>query len=265
MYLTVDDNKVFAATGGKEFEPGKPCVIFIHGAGLDHTIWLLQSRWFAWHGWAVLAVDMPGHGHSAGDPLPEITDMAAWIGRLMDAAGIETASLIGHSMGAIIALEAAAALPDRIDRIALLGITATMDVHPMLLDVAKNDPAKAYEIITAWSMSPGAKVGRNPVPGIWMTGNALALFANNRPGTLHAALAAAGNWKTGPQTAKKVTCPAHVIVGKYDMMTPAAGSRELAGMIANCQYTELDDCGHILTAEAPDAVLDTLIDYLGAA
>ena len=265
MFLTVDNHKVFAATGGRDLDAAKPCVIFIHGAGMDHSCWLLQSRWFAWHGWSVLAIDLPGHGRSAGEPLPEIIDMAGWVGRLMDAAGVKTATLIGHSMGAIITLETAVALQGRIDRIALLGITSAMRVHPALLDAARDEPEQAYQMMTDWSLGKAAKMGRNPVPGIWMTGNALALFGRNRPGVLYTDLNACGNWTTGPETAARVTCPAQIIVGKQDMMTPTRECREMAGLIADCQLTELDHCSHMSMAEAPDAVLDALIGDLGAA
>ncbi len=193
-----------------------------------------------------------------------VTDMAAWVGRLIDAAGLKTATLIGHSMGAIISLETAAALPQRIDRIALLGITAAMQVHPGLLDAAKNNPDEAYQMMTDWSHGKAAKMGRNQVPGMWMTGSALALFARNRAGVLFCDLSACNNWNTGPETAAKITCPTRIIVGKQDMMTPAKGGREITGLIAGSQLTELDDCSHMMMAEAPDAVLDALIDELGA-
>ncbi len=263
MFLSVDDNAVFATTGGKDFDAAKPCVIFIAGAGLDHSCWLLQSRWFAWHGWSVLAIDLPGHGRSAGEPLPDINSMAAWVGRLMDAAGLKTATLIGHSMGAVIALETATALQGRIERVALLSITAAMAVHPVLLDAAKNDPAEAYHMMTAWCHGKAAKMGRNPVPGIWMTGNTLALFGRNKPGVLFSDLNACANWTTGPESAAQITCPTLIIAARQDSMTPLAGCLELAALIPGSELIVLENCGHVMMAEAPDAVLDALIEGLG--
>jgi len=263
VFLTVDNQAVFAATGGKDFDAAKPTVIFIHGAGMDHTCWQLQSRWFAWHGWSVLAIDLPGHGRSAGKPLGAIIDMAGWIGRLMDSAELETATLVGHSMGAIIAMEAATTFPARIDGLALLGASAAMPVHPTLLDAAKNNPTEAYLMMTAWSHGKGAKMGRNKVPGIWMTGNALAVFERNLPGVLFTDLSACADWATGPDTAVRIGCPVQVITATQDMMTPARKGRELAGLITTSQLTELDDCGHMMMAETPDAVLDALIGCLG--
>ena len=61
MKIQLDGKTVFAATGGRPFDADKPAVIFLHGAGMDHTVWSLQTRYFAHHGWSVLAVDLPGH------------------------------------------------------------------------------------------------------------------------------------------------------------------------------------------------------------
>ena len=66
MKLTVDGRAVSATTGGTDFDPAKPAVIFLHGAGFDRTAWRLQTRWFAHHGRSVLAVDFPAHGWSYG-------------------------------------------------------------------------------------------------------------------------------------------------------------------------------------------------------
>src|ERR1700704_3899671 len=109
MQLTVRGRKVHAATGGRAFDAGKPVVVFLHGAGCDHTVWQLPARWVAWHGHSGLARGLPGPGGPAGPPLASIADMARWVGALLDAAGVKQAAVVGHSMGAAIALEAAAA------------------------------------------------------------------------------------------------------------------------------------------------------------
>src|ERR1700733_11015325 len=167
MQLIVDGHKVYAATGGKAFDARKPAVIFIHGAGQDHTNWQLPARWFAWHDHAVLAVDLPGHGRSEGVPLASIADMAHWVIRLMDAAGVEKAALVGHSMGGAIALEAAADHAGRVARIALLGTSLAVPVNPALLAATRDTPLEAHRMITNWSYGAEAKVGGNPVPGLW--------------------------------------------------------------------------------------------------
>ena len=261
MDLKVDGRKVHAATGGRPFESGKPAVVFLHGAGCDHTVWQLPARWFAWHGHAALAVDLPGHGRSEGPPLASIGDMGRWVGALLDAAGVRQAALVGHSMGAAAALEAAAAMPERVTRMGLVGTAAAIPVHRDLLAAAKEEPERAYQMMTAWAHGTAAKLGGHPVPGLWMTGGTLALFARNRPGVLHADLEACHAWKSGPEAARKVRCPALVIIAANDIMTPAKAGQELARLVADSRSITVQNCGHMLPAEAPDAVLDALIDF----
>ncbi len=108
MKLTVDGRAVFATTGGTGVDPAKPAVVFLHGAGFDRTAWRLQTRWFAHHGRSVLAIDFPAHGWSEGPPLESIAAMAEWTAALIEAAGLKTAALVGHSMGGLVAIDTAA-------------------------------------------------------------------------------------------------------------------------------------------------------------
>src|SRR6266851_1604380 len=111
MQLSVNGVETFVATGGRDFESSLPTVVLLHGAGFDHTTWALHSRWFAHHGYGVLAPDLPGHGRSSGAPLQAIADMADWTAAMLDAAGVAKAWLVGHSMGSLVALETAARQP----------------------------------------------------------------------------------------------------------------------------------------------------------
>lgn len=265
MELTVDGRRVYAATGGRPFDPARPAVIFIHGAGMDHTVWQLPARWFAWHGHSALAVDLPGHGRSEGPALGGIAEQAQWLGRIMDAAGIERAGLVGHSMGGAVALEAAAALPERIARIALLGTAASIPVSATLLDAAREAPERAYRMMTAWSHGFAAKMGGHPVPGLWMTGGTEALFARNAPDVLYTDLSACAAWATGPDAARRVRCPTLVIFAANDAMTPARNGAALAGLIAGSRTVAVADCGHMLVAEQPDATLDALREFFAPA
>jgi len=261
MELQVDGRKVYAATGGRPFDAARPAIVFLHGAGMDHTNWQLPARWFAWHGHSVLAVDLPGHGRSDGPALGSVGEMAGWVGALLDATGVERAALVGNSMGAAIVLEAAAALGGRITRLALLGTGVAIPVNRDLLATAKEAPERAYEMMTAWAHGPDARLGGNPAPGLWMTGGTLALFARNRPGVLHADLAACNAWTTGPEAARKVACPTLVVIAANDIMTPPKSGRALAELIAGSRSITLPATGHMLMAEAPDAVLDALIGF----
>src|SRR3954471_11396015 len=120
MKFEVDGRAAYAYTANHDLDPAKRTVVFVHGAGLDHSWFGLQSRYFGYHGWNVLALDLPGHGRSDGPPIPSIAAMADWIVAVLDALKIKSASVVGHSMGSFIALEAAARHPARIERIAFI-------------------------------------------------------------------------------------------------------------------------------------------------
>ncbi len=264
MELQVNRASVYAATGGRVFDAARPAVLFIHGAGLDHTCWQLEARWFAWHGWSVLAVDLPAHGRSGGRPLASIAAMSDWVIDVMDAAGLEKAALIGHSMGAVIALETAANAPERVTVLGLLGISSAMPVHPALLAAAKDEPAKAYDMMTGWCFANAAKVGGNRAPGLWMTGGARALLDAGRDRALAADLTACGAWTSGAQSAAKVTCPTVFVLGRQDVMTPARKGEELAALVKGATVVTIPASGHMMMQEAPDATLDALISHFGA-
>jgi pimeloyl-ACP methyl ester carboxylesterase len=254
MQLTVDGRKVYAATGGRPFDRALPATLFLHGAGCDHTVWQLPCAaglpGMARRCWRSTC---PGHGRSEGPPLRGIADLGGWVGRLLDAAGIETATLVAHSMGAAAALEASAALGARIARVALIATAAAIPVNGDLLAAAREEPPRAYRMMTAWAHGNSAKLGGHPVPGLWMTGGTLALFARNAPGVLLSDLEACAAWKSGAEAARRGACPALVVIAAHDIMTPPKAGQELARLIAGSRSVTIADCGHMLVAEAPDA------------
>jgi pimeloyl-ACP methyl ester carboxylesterase len=261
MEIIVDGHSVFAATGGRLFEKSKPTIVFVHGAGLDHTNWQLPARWFAWHGYNVLAADLPGHGRSQGPLLQTVPAMAQWVLALLDAAGIEQAALVGHSMGGAVVLEAAAAGPGRITRLALLATGSATPVNDALINSARDNPPAAYALMTGWSLAATSKLGGNPVPGLWMTGGCLALLGRNAKPTLHQDFLACAAWSTGAEAAAKVRCPTLVMVGANDVMTPPKIGQKLAQAIPGSRFMALPDCGHMLFSESPDAMLEGLIGF----
>ena len=258
MNLKVDGIDIICGTGGRPFDPARPAIIFLHGAGMDHTGWMLQARAYAWDGWAALAPDLPGHGRSGGAPLPTLDDMSAWIGRLMDAAKIEKAALVGHSMGGAIALEAAARMPGRVTHLGIIGSAAAIPVSDALLTAARETPDKAYDLMTTWAISPASRIGPNPIPGLSITGVNRAVFGRNTPGTLANDLAACAVWKSGLTSAAAIKCPAIAITAERDLMTPAKRGAELAKAIPGAKYVNIPNCGHMIMAEAPDACLRAL-------
>jgi len=262
MFLKVDNKKAYAYTATHPFDAAKPTVAFIHGAAHDHSVWALQSRYFAYHGWNALAVDLPGHGKSEGRALDRIGDIADWVARMLNSAGAAKASLVGHSMGSLVVLETAARHPGRVAKLALVGTAVPMPVSGPLLDASKANDHIAYEMINVFSHSNAAQIGGNRVPGMWMMGSAMRLMERSGSGVLHADFSACNAYGGGLEAAALVQCPVLVILGKRDQMAPMKSAKELLGKIPHVRTVTLDGAGHSLMAEKPDEVLDALIAFL---
>jgi len=261
--LTIDGHKVFAATGGKDFDPALPTIMFVHGASMNRTVWAAQARYFAHRGRGVLAVDLPGHGYSEGPLLTSIEAIADWLIRVLDAAGVEKASLAGHSMGSLPVIEAAARYPDRIERIALMGTSVPMPVADALLDNAEANNHAAYDMVTVWGHSKKAQIGGNDAPGLWVTGGGLRLLEHGGDGVLHNDMKACNDYTTGLEAAAKIQCPATLILGDGDMMTPPRNAKSLMETIPGVEMIVLKGCGHMMMSEQPNETLDALIRALG--
>ena len=262
MHLRVAGHDVYAYTGTRAFSRGALTVVFVHGAANDHGVFALQSRYFAWHGTNALAVDLPGHGRSGGEALASVEALADWLGALIAALGVDEASLVGHSMGALAALECAARNPARLRRLALLGPAAPMTVSEDLLAAAERDDHLALELINGWSFAPQAQLGGNQQPGVWMLGNAMRLLERSRPGVLGVDLAACNRYAGGVAAAAQVRCPALAIIGARDIMAPPRAAQALVAALPHGRSLVLPETGHSLMTERPDAVLDALREFL---
>ncbi len=261
MELKTDGNTVFCATGGQGFDPALPTTMFVHGASFDRTVWKLQARYFAWHGSNVLAVDLPGHGRSTGTPLESIEAMADWITRLLDAADVDKAALVGHSMGGQVALDCAGRHGARVRALALLGGALSIPVNSALLDPAKADDHLAFDLLNVWGYGRRAQLGVHRMPGLWMMKGGLRIMERAAKGLLFTDLNAT-NAYDGAAAAAAVACPTLVVIGEMDLMTPAKAGRALADTIAGATSVTLPGLGHIMLEEDPDATLDALRDFL---
>ncbi len=264
MELQVQGRKAYCYTGGKAFDATLPCVVFIHGAEHDHSVWVLQSRYLAHHGYGVLALDLPGHGRSEGQALASVEAIADWIPALLDAAGVTQAALVGHSMGSLAALDCAGRHPERVSRIALIGSAFPMRVSPELLEATRDDEPRAQDMVNIWSHSSYAHYPSNPGPGFWVIGENSRLMQRQKPGVMHVDFAACNAYAAGLERAAQVRCPALFILGRRDVMTPARSGRELARAISSSRVVEVAGSGHALMAEKPDEVLDALIGFLAS-
>ena len=262
MDLNVNARSVFAATGGVDFDSARPVMVFVHGASFDRTVWRLQARYFAWHGYAVLSLDMPGHGRSEGPLIPTIEGMAEWLWQAVDAAGVERAALVGHSLGSFVVLQAAADQPDRVSALSLVGTAFPMPVTDLLLKPAKANEHVAMDRLIAWGYGHNASMGGCATPGLWMTGGGLRILERSGDDVLYNDLNACHIYAAGEAAAAAVSAPVQMVLGELDMMTPLKRARAFAEHFkVPPRIDVIAGAGHIMIDEAPDATLDALCAF----
>jgi pimeloyl-ACP methyl ester carboxylesterase len=265
MRVDVADRPVFAAACGPDPRAAGRTVVLVHGAGLAPVFWTGQLAALADFDTAVVAPALPGHGRpgsslaSEGPAPATIEEYATWLTAFLDALDVERAVLVGHSMGALVALETARAHPARVAGVAALGAAARMPVHPRLLEDASERPEAAIEAILAWGFAP-RQAGRPP--GIAMHELARRILAGTAEGVLAGDLAACDRYAGLANGAAAVTVPALVATARRDRMTPAKSGRALADALPEGTLVEFDQLGHMAPLEAPAAVAQVLRRWL---
>ena len=291
MYIKINETNYYAYTGTHEFDAAKETLVFLHGACMDHSVWSQQSRYFAYHGYNVIALDLPGHNFSDGELLTTVEAMSAWLMQIIDALCDSAVHLpvhlpvhlIGHSMGALVALQTAANYGANysdggagvsVKSLSLIGFSYPMGVTPQLMDAAKNNPSKAYSMMTQWSHT--SKIGGEPIPGFWSAGMQKSMMENSADGAIVADLQACNHYCAGESALNGVDCPILWLSGAQDKMAPAqglatllkasGGQRKLAAEAERNDRAEIiliQNCGHNVMSESPDGVLDALKTFIG--
>ncbi len=264
MNFLVEQQPAYVYTGGKPFDAAKPCLVFLHGAANDHSVWTLQARYFAHHGWNALAVDLPGHGRSFADAKSSIAAYADWVVNLLDNGAIQQAALVGHSMGSLVALEVARCQPSRVMKLGLIGTSVPMPVSDALLEAARARPSEAFDMLNLWGHAPQTKLGASPIPGISLTMAYRRLLEKSRPGVLANDLAACHAYAADEAALRAIATPTLILSGTRDMMTPPKASSALAKALPNARIAAIEDAGHALMQEAPGRVVDELAAFLKA-
>jgi pimeloyl-ACP methyl ester carboxylesterase len=262
--------EAYCYTGGKPFDAARPTVVFIHGVLADHSVWILQSRWLANHGWNVLAVDLPGHCRSAGEAPSSVEEAADFVAALLDAAGVKKAALVGHSWGSLIALEAAARLQERVTHLVLIGTAFPMKVSAALLDTSLSNPMKAIEMINVFSRSTLAPPPSALGPGTWVHGASIALnrrvlASNPRVNVFHRGFKACDSYANGEHAIAAIGCPVLFLLGAQDQMTQPKAAQALVNKAREAgkrvQVVSLP-VGHHQMTETPDQTLFAIRDFL---
>lgn len=265
MLIDLQPHPAYAYTGGKAFNATLPTAVFLHGAQNDHSVWALQTRYFAHHGFSVLAIDLPGHGRSKGEPLSSVEAMADWVAKVLTAAGVQKAVLIGHSMGSLIALETALRIKETICGIALVGTAYPMKVSPQLLEASEHREHAAIDMVNIWSHSGIAQKPSAPGPGFYVPSGARRLMQHvsrgNPAKVFFTDFSACNAYANGEAAASALHCPAMLLLGRKDMMTPPKATAALRNALPNASVVQVEGSGHALMAEQPDQVLDALFVF----
>lgn len=251
----------FVYTGGREFTPSPTAVVFLHGTAFDHSVWQWQSRYFAHHGHAVLAPDLPAHGQSPGTPRTSIEAMADWVAALLEAAGAERAAIVGHSMGSLVAIDLALRHGPKVERLALLGTALPMKVNDAFMAAARDDSPAGLDMQATWGHARDVQLAASAVPGQSLFGASRHLLDRARPGVQHAGLAACNAYRPAPEAIAGLRVPTLVVAGRRDQMTPPRAGRAVAAAIPGAQVVEVD-AGHSMMGEAPHAVRSALKPFL---
>ncbi|MFT5608399.1 MAG: pimeloyl-ACP methyl ester carboxylesterase [Parvicella sp.] len=262
MQLQVNGLDTFASTGGKAiFNDEAPVLLFIHGSGQSHMSWVLQGRFFANRGWQVLSPDLPGHGLSKGAPLTTIEAMADWCAAFLDAAGVQKATVIGHSQGGLISLELAKRHPEKVTKLALLACAMSIPVNDALLGMAQTQEPKAIAAMMAWGHDKAARLHDHTMPGQSHSNFGKRVMGNNAEGALFADLTACVNYNGGEIAAKAVGCPTLCVLAGKDRMTPLKFGQKMAETVPHAQLEIIPKAGHMLTGEWPVETNVALRDF----
>ena len=263
MKFKVNNKEVFASTGGRPFDKNKPAIIFVHGSGLSHITWVLQTRYFAFHGYSVLAIDLPGHGYSEGPSLRSIEEQGKWISDIIDSLGLKEASLVGHSQGCLITMECASQFPEKVKSLSLMGGAGAIPMNPELLDLAEKGDTKAVDLMMDWAHGPTGHFGGHAVPGLHHINIGSTIVIN---GSVKEALGvdfrACNNYKNGFDAAKKIKCPTINILGEKDRMCPLKEGKKLANIIEDSKVAIIENCGHMILLEEADKALAILKKFI---
>ncbi|PWB78257.1 MAG: alpha/beta hydrolase [Candidatus Methylomirabilota bacterium] len=221
-----------------------PPVIFIHGAGASHQVWIEQVRTLGRERRSI-AVDLPGHGRSEGSGAHRIETYRDIVVQFMAGLGLDRTVLVGHSMGGAIAQSVALAHTEKIAALVLVGTGARLRVQPQILAGLESDPRRTIELIAAWGRAPGA-------PAEFLRQDADALL-RTPVSVIEGDLRACDAFDIMQQV-NAITLPTLVICGAEDLMTPPKYADYLHRQIADSQLALIPAAGHMVMLEKPEEV-----------
>jgi len=271
VIVTVNGCECYVGSGGVQWQADRPSILFMHGAGLNRTVWVLLARYYARHGFNVVVPDLPGHGASAGKALGSIEEQASFLWELLQVLQSEhklpsgKLTLCGHSMGSLIVSEAARQSPTSVAQLILLGAGYPMPVGAALLNAAKANDQAAVDMIAIFAHCIGSQIGHNMVGGISVVNSAMALLEQARDDVLYTDLNACNDYH-GLDNAGDVFSgfKCTIIAGVEDKMAPLKAANNMAALLG-AECVALENCGHMMMSEQPEKTHQALLKLLNDA
>jgi pimeloyl-ACP methyl ester carboxylesterase len=237
----------------RDGDANRPPVILIHGAGGNYLTWHPYLRRLQDE--TIYALDLPAHGESPGEGRRSIRDYADDVLRFLDAAKIQRAVFGGLSMGGAVALTLALDRPQRAAGLALIGGGAKMHVAGSILETAGNSETfeAAVETINANCFSPNAS------PDLVRLSKQQML--KMQPSVLLDDFLACHRFDVTGRLAE-IQTPTLILCGALDKMMPPKFSESLRDGIPNARLRIVENAGHMLPLEQPQAVAEALRLFL---
>ncbi len=235
-----------------------PCVVFLHGFGADLLTWQLCLVPLA-ASYRIIALDLPGHGRTSADVGDaSLGFMTGWLDEAFDVLGIREAHIVGHSMGAKIALGFARAHPERVASLALIspaGIGA--DWHQDRLDAFLQDTDQA-EAFATQLVGPR---GQALIPALAQSLRQAADPVRRQSLSQLLGQAKAYGLALSPEGFdwSQIRVPLTVLWGDQDRLIPLPPARRLP---PQAPVHLIEGAGHLPHMEASGAVVSHLKEFL---
>jgi pimeloyl-ACP methyl ester carboxylesterase len=244
--VRVQQTELYYAQAGQ----GQPALLFVHGAGGDHTIWGEQLRELA-QNFSVAALDLNGHGRSPAREGDGLQTYSEDVLAVLEALAIPTV-VVGHSMGGAIALTVALQRPKNLVSLGLVGTGAKLRVHPQILELCQTDFERAIELVIQWAFADQSSSELREKARLQMRRNgAQALFRDFSSCNTFDVMA----------RLSEITLPTLILCGREDKLTPVKYSEYLQQNIPNAQLKIIEGSGHMVMVEQPQAVTQALREF----
>jgi pimeloyl-ACP methyl ester carboxylesterase len=230
-------------------------IIFVHGVGLDGRSWRFQTDFFE----GSVAVDLPGHGSSTIAAADNVGAYANWLESRARELSSTPVTLVGHSMGSLVALETAAKNPDLVDKLILVATSASMPVHRDLLDAARRRDAAAAALVIKWSLPRDPAFGRHKD---WVTSLSDSFVAAAESGVMASDFTACDTYTDAITMAEQVRCPTLFLLAEHDIMTKPKAAQPLAAAVSDARIVIIEGAGHMLPLEKPEATNEAISLFL---